>query len=230
MQITPKTSTIHTTLSAKRKIDYIVVHYTAGTTSKAGTAINTANYFETTSTEVSADFIVDDGEIVQYNPDIQNRYSWHCGGAKYGTKGGSFYGKCTNANSIGIEICSTNSTGRMQNANDRSYSFTQLAVDNAAALVKQLMVTYSVPAERVIRHYDVNGKPCPGIYGWNTDSGSEAEWNSFKQRIEKAPAARYTVQVGAFSDIDNARSFCKLVQKYFSQAFVKELDGCEKEQ
>ena len=230
MNIKLNTSILHTTLKAGRKIEYIVIHYTAGTTSKVGSAANTAVYFRTTSSQVSADFIVDDGEIVQYNPDIQNRCSWHCGGAKYGTKGGSFYGKCNNANSIGIEICSTNSTGRMQNANDRSYSFTPAAVDNAAALVKQLMVTYAVPAERVIRHYDVNGKPCPGIYGWNADSGSEAEWNSFKQRIGKAPAARYTVQVGAFSDIDNARNFCKLVQKYFSQAFVKELDGCAKEQ
>ena len=109
MTITNKFSTIHTTAKANRDIKYIVIHYTAGVTSKAGSAINTADFFRTTSTEVSSDFTVDDTAVVQYNPDIKNRYTWHCGGNKYATKGGSLYGICKNSNSIGIEICSTNS-------------------------------------------------------------------------------------------------------------------------
>ena len=88
MTITNKLSTVHTTAKANRDIKYIVIHYTAGVTSKAGSAINTADFFRTTSTEVSADFTVDNTAVVQYNPDIKNRYTWHCGGNKYATKGG----------------------------------------------------------------------------------------------------------------------------------------------
>ena len=224
MIITTKFSTVHTTIKTNRNIDYIVIHYTAGVTSKTGSAINTANYFRTTDREVSADFIVDDTEVVQYNGDIKNRYTWHCGGSKYSTKGGSLYKKCTNANSIGIEICSVNSTGKMQNANDKTYGFTAASIANAAELVKQLMAEYNIPAERVIRHYDVTGKPCPGIIGWNADSGSETAWNSFKKTISDNvnKSKLYRVQVGAFSSKENAQKFLKEVQKHFPDAFIKE--------
>ncbi len=113
ISITKKTSTHNTTAAAGRAIRYIVVHYTAGVTSKPGSAAGTASYFGGTSKQVSADFIVDDGGAVQYNGDIRNRYTWHCGGGKYNTKGGAYYGKATNRNTIGIEVCSTNDTGKM---------------------------------------------------------------------------------------------------------------------
>ena len=228
MKYINKFSVIHTTAKTSREIRYIVVHYTAGVSSKDGSAASLADYYRVTDREVSSDFTVDDAAAVQYNPDIRNRYCWHCGGSKYNTKGGSFYGKCTNANSIGIEICSTNSTGKMQGANDKSYSFTEAAVANAAELVRRLMSDYNIPADRVIRHYDVNGKPCPGIYGWNADSGSEAEWNRFKKIIGGSAAdvnaensPRYYVQVGAFSDKKNADAFLESVKKNYPNAFVK---------
>lgn len=209
-----KFSTVHTTAKPKREIKYIVVHYTAGVTSRAGSAINTAEYYRTT-----------DRAVVCYNSDINNRYTWHCGGARYNTKGGTYYGKCTNANAIGVEICSTNSTGRMQNANDRSYSFTDAVINNAVELVKQLMKWYNIPAENVIRHYDVTGKPCPGIYGWNKESGSEAEWQKFKARISETsgiPAKKmYYVQVGAFASKENAEKFLAEVRENYPNAFIK---------
>ena len=224
MTITNKFSTVHTTAKAARAIEYIVIHYTAGVTSKAGSAVNTADFFRTTSTQVSADFTVDDTAVVQYNPDIRNRYTWHCGGNKYNTKGGSLYGICKNSNSIGIEICCENSTGKMQDANDKSYSFSDAAVANAEWLVKKLMAEYGIPAERVIRHYDVTGKPCPGIIGWNLDSGSEAKWQAFKQAISgtavSAPA-KYYVQVGAFGSKANAEKYLEGVKKVYPDAFIK---------
>ena len=224
MTITNKFSTVHTTSKSNRSIDYIVIHYTAGVTSKSGSAVNTADYFRTTSTQVSADFIVDDTAVVQYNPDIRNRYTWHCGGSKYNTKGGSLYGICKNSNSIGIEICCNNSTGKMQAANDKSYSFSDAAVANAEWLVKQLMAEYNIPADHVIRHYDVTGKPCPGIIGWNADSGSEAKWTAFKQAISGAAVsapAKYYVQVGAFGSKSNAEKYLAEVKKIYPDAFIK---------
>ena len=224
MQLILKTSTINTTLKAGRKIEYIVVHYTAGVTSKSGSALNTTNYYKTTK-NVSADYTVDDTTVAQYNPDIKNRYCWHCGGSFYNNKGGGFFGKCTNKNSIGVEICCTNSTGKMQTANDRSYSFTEAALNNAAELVKFLMKEYDIPADRVIRHYDVTGKPCPGIIGWNLESGSEAEWLKFKSRIgdcsSAASSAKYYVQVGAFAKEENADRYLESVKKKYPEAFIK---------
>ena len=224
MTITNKFSTVHTTAKAARAIEYIVIHYTAGVTSKSGSAVNTADYFRTTSTQVSADFTVDDTAVVQYNGDIRNRYSWHCGGSKYNTKGGSLYGICKNSNSIGIEICCNNSSGKMQAANDKSYSFSDAAVANAAELVRQLMAEYNILADHVVRHYDVTGKPCPGIIGWNADSGSEAKWTAFKQAISgaavSAPAKCY-VQVGAFGSKSNAEKYLAEVKKIYPDAFIK---------
>lgn len=226
MDIVKRFSTTNTTPKQNRNIQYIVIHYTAGVTSRAGSAMNTANYYPSTS-NVSADFTVDDSCAVQYNGDIKNRYCWHCGGNKYATNGGSLYGKCTNANSIGIEICSTNSTGKMQNANDESYSFTTTVINNAVELVKQLMLEYNIPPENVVRHYDVTGKPCPGIIGWNKESGSEAEWNKFKARIFEGsalPAKKmYYVQVGAYSVKENAAARLREAQQYFPEAFIKEM-------
>ena len=227
MDIINKFSAIHTTAKPGREIKFIVVHYTAGVTSRAGTAVNTAEYYRTTDREVSADYTVDDTSAVCYNGDINNRYTWHCGGSRYSTKGGSFYGKCTNANSIGVEICSTNSTGRMQNANDRSYYFAEAAVNNAVALTKYLMGKYSIPADHVVRHYDCTGKLCPGIIGWNAESGSEAEWEKFKARISGTPAVpskkMYYVQVGAFSDKANAEKYLAEVRENYPNAFIKEM-------
>lgn len=158
ISITKKTSTHNTTAAAGRAIRYIVVHYTAGVTSKPGSAAGTASYFGSTPKWVSADFIVDDGGAVQYNGDIRNRYTWHCGGGKYNTKGGAYYGKATNRNTIGIEVCSTNNTGKMTVANDSHWSFTDKVVSNLVELVKYLMAEYGIDAAHVIRHYDVNGK------------------------------------------------------------------------
>lgn len=186
ISITKKTSTHNTTAAAGRAIRYIVVHYTAGVTSKPGSAAGTASYFGSTSKQVSADFIVDDGGAVQYNGDIRNRYTWHCGGGKYNTKGGAYYGKATNRNTIGIEVCSTNDTGKMTVANDSHWRFTDKVVSNLVELVKYLMEEYGIDAAHVIRHYDVNGKPCPGIIGWNEDTGSAAKWAAFKARLGAA--------------------------------------------
>ena len=216
----------NTTGLSDRNIDYIVVHYTAGSTSRPGTAKNNAVMFANPSYGASADFIVDDSTIVQYNPDINNRYCWHCGDNKNPySMGGKFYGKCTNANSIGIEICCTNPNWKdTEPANTKAWSFTDSVVNKAVELTKYLMQTYDIPAERVIRHYDVSGKLCPGIIGWNEDSGNVTEWKHFKERISggtaktddktdtkkqiyrvRKTATDAKTQIGAFTVLDNAK-------------------------
>ena len=225
INIVKQTGTANTTALSGRAVKYIVMHYTAGSTSKSGTAKNTAVMFSNPSTYASADFIVDDENIVQYNPDIKNRFCWHCGDSKNPySKGGSCYGKCTNANSIGVEICCTNPKWSDKTpANSPDWSFTDKAVAKAAELVKYLMQTYNIPAGNVIRHYDVSGKLCPGIIGWNEDSGSTAKWEQFKAQLTGTATTTTTTtasvlyrvrksandvksQIGAYRSLDSAKA------------------------
>lgn len=71
INIIKKTGT-HGMYHKTRQIKYLVIHYTAGVTSKVGTARNTASWFANPRSGGTVDFIVDDGEIVQYNPDPLN--------------------------------------------------------------------------------------------------------------------------------------------------------------
>ena len=156
------------------KIQYIVMHYTGS----EGTAANTVAYFNGGNRNASADFFVGlQGEIYQYNPDILNQYSWHCGGGRQSSKGGSYFGKCTNRNSIGIEMCTTKASG--------AWAFKEATLNSAAQLVKWLMQEYDIPVEHVIRHYDVTGKNCPGVSGWGY-TGGEAAWLAWKKRLSNS--------------------------------------------
>ncbi|MCD8091024.1 MAG: N-acetylmuramoyl-L-alanine amidase, partial [Clostridiales bacterium] len=179
------TSTTNTTAKAGRSIKYLVIHYTAGFTSKAGAAKNVAAYFTGGSAGGSADFIVDDETIVQYNPDIRNRYCWAVGGNKYSymttSAGGKYYGLCTNSNCISIEICSNKTDTSSQSAYDTDWYFTEAAVKKAAELTKYLMEEYSIDIDNVIMHHHVTGKVCPNP--WCVSESRLTDWESFKAQL-----------------------------------------------
>ena len=157
----------HITQSPNRPIKYIAIHYTAGASSAKGAALRTRNVF--LNRRASADFVVDDGMIVQINPELRNYYCWSVGDKKNTTTGGGrLYRNALNRNTVSIEICSNLAKGR--NAaypNHDGWYFTEAALDNARRLVRYLMAKYGIPKSNVIRHYDVSGKMCPGIVGWN---------------------------------------------------------------
>ena len=208
LEIVKKTSTVHTSSYAGRPIEYLVIHYTAGSTSRSGTARNTAAMFANPNNRAaSADFIVDDAECVQYNPDIRNRYTYAVGGGLQGNPGGGkYYGKCKNANSISIEICSSSTNNDLRYPNTKNWYFTDAVLDNAVWLAKKLLAEYNIPADHLIRHYDVNQKLCPGIIGWNKESGSEAKWEDFKSRVLNGGTAavdvNYQVKVTAHDGLN----------------------------
>lgn len=58
---------------------WLVIHYTASTQSRKGQARNIAAMFGRSSTQASADYIVDDVECVQYNPNPCVYYCWAVG-------------------------------------------------------------------------------------------------------------------------------------------------------
>ena len=166
-----------------REIDYIVVHYTAGVTSKPGSAVSVADYYSHTEVKVSADFVVDDAIVVQFNPDLQNRYAWHCGRRKEEESRSGILSLCTNRNSIGIELCSENRKQQITYPGDEAYSFTEAVLENAAVLVASLMEAYDIDISHVVRHYDVTGKECPGVRGWFGTADESSEWLKFKDRV-----------------------------------------------
>lgn len=129
-------------------IKYIVIHYVGA----EGSAKNNCEYFYDTFREASAHyFIGHEGEIWQCVNDEDT--AWHCGDYYYGGPGGKFYGKCTNYNSLGIELC--------VKKEDNKWIYSQKTLDNTLQLVQKLMKQYSIEATNVIRHYDVSGKRCP---------------------------------------------------------------------
>lgn len=199
MNIIQYTNSNHTSYLKDRKIEYIVVHYTAGTSSTPGSAKNVIDsIYINGNTDVSADYTIDQGGVYSYNPDPKNRYTWHCGGslnseyASYG--GGAHYGKCTNKNSVGIEVCSDNNSGYVEYANTSDWSYSRQCITLLTELVKYLMQKYNIDINHVIRHFDVTGKLCPGIVGWNTGplytrngskngKNNESQWLTFKQSL-----------------------------------------------
>ncbi len=59
---------VHITKASNREIKYIAIHYTAGISSRKGSARAVKSVF--TVHKSSADFAVDDAEAVQFNPDF----------------------------------------------------------------------------------------------------------------------------------------------------------------
>ena len=179
-----------------RPLQYIAIHYTAGGSSKGGNAMSVRNTFIKRCSQKgkggSADFAVDDSTIVQFNPDIRNYYCWAVGDVGPGR----LFGKAKNRNTISIEICSNRANGTSnEKPNHSGWSYTGASLDNARKLVRYLMAKYNIPKSNVIRHYDVSGKYCPGILGWNdgiiyTTSGEKTKeknnskkWDEFWESI-----------------------------------------------
>ena len=185
----------HISHSPGRSIKYIAVHYTAGSSSKKGSAMAVRNVF--LKRNASADFAVDDEQIVQINPDLRNYYTWSVGDKKNPySNGGKLYGKATNKNTISIEICSNLKSGTSSSAaNHAGWYFTEASINNAVKLVRYLMKKFNVPIENVVRHYDISGKLCPGIPGYNdatiydtkgnrtTQKNNSNDWNLFKAKL-----------------------------------------------
>lgn len=186
---------VHITPSKNRPIKYIAIHYTAGSTSRQGAAENTRHVF--LNRRASADFVVDDADIVQINPDLRNYYCWSVGDPKNTTSGGGqLYGKATNKNTLSVEICSNIKKGySAKYANHKGWYYTAASLDNALRLVRYLMACYGIPKENVVRHYDISGKICPGVVGWNnariydnngkptSEVNNSEEWNKFFKNI-----------------------------------------------
>lgn len=133
---------------------YIVIHETANLSRGANANAHGRLQASGNSRSASWHYTVDDKEIVQSFAD--SAQCWHAGNAKY------------NRESIGIEIC-VNAGGDFKKA-----------VENAAALARQLSIKYGIPAANIIQHNTASGKDCPRYLR----SGSKGvNWAEFKRMV-----------------------------------------------
>ena len=147
-------------------IEYIVIHYTGNDGDRAW---NNVNYFQSNKyLQASAHLFVDDANVYQSVPFDYVAYSVGANSVDTSKGGGKFYKKCTNKNSINIEMCDTNKNGK--------YDVTEQTINNTLSITKELMAKYGVPASKVIRHFDVTGKTCPAY--WIKDLVWEEKFHS----------------------------------------------------
>lgn len=176
MQIVKNTNNniSHNTSVRKLKPKFIVVHATAD---NGATGKNEIDYFnKKTTTRASADIFCDEN-IYFYNNNISGRYCWAVGGRRLKSCGGSLYGDCKNSNSISVEMC----CHKYQGTN--TWYITDEVYASTVYAVKYLMKTYDIPAENIIRHYDVTGKMCPCVYGFIAENGNDSIWQKMKKDI-----------------------------------------------
>jgi N-acetylmuramoyl-L-alanine amidase len=151
----PKTTPYNRRPGYSMTPEYITIHSTANLSS---TAQNELGWLTNPNNKNVASWhiVVDDKEAIEAIP--LNENAWHAGDGREGTG---------NRRSIGIEICESG---------DRAETM-QNAVEVVARLLKQL----NLGTDKLRRHYDWNGNPCPRIMMANNWEG----WKGFVISIER---------------------------------------------
>ena len=133
----------------KNDVKAIVIHNTGN---KGDTAKNNALYFRNVNTRLAGAhlFIDRSGEIYKSVP--YGKIAYSVGGAKWNNAGGAYYGVYGNSNTVSIELC---------DIVDKYPSKKQIeAIKRAVKNIRKKCPN----AKKIIRHYDVNGKPCPAYF------------------------------------------------------------------
>lgn len=143
---------------ATNKVEYICIHDT-GNHEEGADAMAHYEYFSGGDRGASAHYFVDDSQIVQIIDDSEG--SWHAG-IRYASPDAPI----SNTNSIGIEMCIND---------DGDY---EMAMENTIGLAAYLLAIYGLDEDRLVRHYDANGKICPLTMSEN----NWALWKEFKER------------------------------------------------
>lgn len=184
-------------------IKYIVIHYTGN---NGDTAANNCKYFQGAGRNASAHYFVDGGNYVYKSVPVKS-IAWSVGGF-YSQSGGagSYYKKCTNANSLSVEMCNC-----VKSVPDKVF-------DQTVELTRFLMDKYNVPPSRVVRHWDVNGKECPARWiGRNNDG-----WNKFKRAIvgEEESEKVSEKKEGCFAPIKSPET-CDSIEEFLKKRDFK---------
>lgn len=179
-------------------IQYIVIHYTGN---RNDTAEANCRYYQgalPSDRVASAHYFVDSKNIICSVQPYDIAYA--VGGSRYAsyktTGGARYYQKCTNSNSISIEVC----------GGKEIYYPGEKAIKNVEVLTRDLMNYYNVPVENVIRHFDVTGKVCPA-WAVNLDYKKQTtytpEWEKFLTNLREGKSMYTDYEFAKFKELMN---------------------------
>ena len=151
-------TSVNRILSSSKINRYIVLH----DINHVGTAESISFENKDVYSGYSYNFIVDEDTIIQQVE--EKDVSLHCGCNFY------HHPFCKNNNSISIAMCQK-SSGVVSNK----------TIQNTADVVRYLMDKYDIPANNLLRHYDVSRKLCPSGYV------ETAKWKELKALILGVP-------------------------------------------
>ncbi len=162
-----------TTKKRNRKIEYLVVHYTANLHKNADAVAN-ARYLQKKA-HAGAHYCIDDIQTIQCTEERNVAYSvgdrkWLGFNPKFWLKG-----KINNNNSLNFEMC----LGPTRNDS--------MIIDKTAQYIGWQLVNKGLDISHVVRHHDVTGKHCPKFnyqYDWN-QSVEDKSWKEFLIIVEK---------------------------------------------
>lgn len=196
------------------KKKYIAIHYLGvdGQNNKVESGGYGAHYY-----------IYWDGTV--YQAASHDAVLWQVGTGGYYTQK---HPEARNNNTIGIEMC-CHCDGDASKAG-ADWWFTEATQQACVQLVKKLMKDLGIPADHVLRHYDIVNKTCPAPYVHNNKHRESWTWNEFKARLtgENAPVqpnpkpdttkwyrirknwADPASQIGAYENLENAKKACKV--------------------
>ena len=167
-------------------VRYIVIHYTgnAGDTAR-GNASFFHRYGDGNTRNAGAHFFIDQDGVI-YQTIKLDRIAWAVGDPVQTTSHGaaSLHGKCTNTNSVSIELCDIVS----KNPSKAMIKSTKEVI----AYIRQ----HCKNAKTVCRHYDVSGKDCPERMTNATDT-KKKRWLNFLEAIgERKPYPTVDLKFG----------------------------------
>lgn len=149
-------------------IKYIVIHYTGNDRDTAkGNASYFARYGDGNTRNAGAHFFVSqNGEVWKSIP--MKLTAWAVGGFVTDKNGAaSYYRKCTNTNSISIELC------------DNASRDPSIEQKNAVKELLKYIRAKCPNAQTVLRHWDVSGKSCPARFAGKDNQ----KWKNFKKAV-----------------------------------------------
>lgn len=177
-------------------IKFIVIHDTANKGVGAN-AMSHKNYLEHATRFGSAHYYVDDHEIIQTIGDSHT--AWSVGDTwarKYRTRS-----DVNNYNSLNLELC-INSDG------DYNKAFF-----NLVELTKNLMFKFGIPHDRVVRHFDASGKPCPSSMRDN----NWQRWREFQSEIVKPMRLKIDLNKDSVGVEKSGESLSKMNKSSYEQ-------------
>lgn len=161
-----------------KNVTWICFHYTGNVgDSAAGNASYFSRHGDGNTRYAGAHYFIDQQGVI-YQTIGLNYTAWAVGGFVTKANGAaSLYGKCTNSNSVSIELCDC------------------ATKDPSAAMiasVKQVIkaIRKQCPnATKTARHWDISGKQCPARMTGDTEAGRK-RWANFLKAIgEASPTA-----------------------------------------